>query len=108
MLHKFQLPTANGKHACAMMYKHLLLPLLLLLLCSEKDLDEVLQTTNIFANVGKGINAKKEDLQEAFGTTDEEKICVEILAKGELQVKGLGGGGPWHVLSTCCTNNCLA
>ena len=54
--------------------------------CSEKDLDEVLQTTNIFANVGKGINAKKEDLMEVFGTTDEEKICLEILAKGEMQV----------------------
>ena len=25
-------------------------------------------------------------LQEAFGTTDEEKICLEILSKGELQV----------------------
>jgi hypothetical protein len=46
----------------------------------------VLQTTNIFANVGKGINAKKEDLMEAFGTTDEEKICLEILTKGEMQV----------------------
>jgi hypothetical protein len=32
-------------------------------LCSEKDLDEVLQTTAIFANVGKGIMAAKEDLQ---------------------------------------------
>jgi ribosome maturation protein SDO1 len=49
-------------------------------------LDEVLQTTAIFANVGKGVMAAKEDLMEAFGTTDEEKICLEILAKGELQV----------------------
>jgi ribosome maturation protein Sdo1 len=31
-------------------------------------------------------------LQEAFGTTDEEKICLEILAKGELQVCGAGAG----------------
>jgi hypothetical protein len=31
--------------------------------------------------------AAKEDLMEAFGTTDEEKICLEILAKGELQVR---------------------
>ncbi|WIA33728.1 hypothetical protein OEZ86_006845 [Tetradesmus obliquus] len=52
----------------------------------ERDLDEVLQTTAIFANVGKGVMAAKEDLMEAFGTTDEEKICLEILAKGELQV----------------------
>ncbi|KAF6252326.1 SBDS protein C-terminal domain-containing protein [Scenedesmus sp. NREL 46B-D3] len=52
----------------------------------ERDLDEVLQTTAIFANVGKGVMAAKEDLLEAFGTTDEDKICLEILAKGELQV----------------------
>lgn len=31
--------------------------------CSEKDLDEVLQTTAIFSNVGKGVMAAKEDLQ---------------------------------------------
>lgn len=30
---------------------------------SEKDLDEVLQTTAIFSNVGKGVFAAKEDLQ---------------------------------------------
>lgn len=53
---------------------------------SEKDLDEVLQTTAIFANVAKGVMASKEDLTEAFGTTDEQVICLEILAKGELQV----------------------
>jgi hypothetical protein len=40
----------------------------------------------IFANVGKGVLAKKEDLQAAFGTTDDRKICLEILAMGELQV----------------------
>lgn len=33
------------------------------LCCREKDLDEVLQTTAIFANVGKGVMAAKEDLQ---------------------------------------------
>lgn len=54
---------------------------------SEKDLDEVLQTTTVFANVGKGVHAKKEDLVEAFGTSDEERICREILAKGEVQVR---------------------
>ena len=30
--------------------------------------------------------AKEKQLQTVFGTTDEEKICLEILAKGELQV----------------------
>ncbi|GBF92371.1 hypothetical protein Rsub_05573 [Raphidocelis subcapitata] len=52
----------------------------------EKDLDEVLQTTTVFANVGKGVHAKKEELMEAFGTADEEQICREILAKGDVQV----------------------
>jgi ribosome maturation protein SDO1 len=51
----------------------------------------VLQTTTVFANVGKGVHAKKEDLMEAFGTADEDKICLEILAKGDVQV-GRGGG----------------
>ena len=54
---------------------------------SEKDLDEVVQTTTIFANVSKGILAKHEDLQKVFGTTDEEKICRVILAEGELQAR---------------------
>lgn len=53
---------------------------------SEKDLDEVLQTTTIFHNVGKGVVAKDKELQAAFGSTDQKAICVEILAKGELQV----------------------
>ncbi len=54
--------------------------------CSEKDLDEVLQTTTVFLNVSKGILAKDKELQTAFGTTDQKSICLEILAKGELQV----------------------
>lgn len=53
---------------------------------SEKDIDEVLQTNSIFTNVSKGQVAKKDDLKKAFGTDDANKICIEILAKGELQV----------------------
>ncbi|KAG2493699.1 hypothetical protein HYH03_008213 [Edaphochlamys debaryana] len=52
----------------------------------ERDLDEVLQTTTIFHNVGKGVVAKDKELQEAFGTTDQAAICHEILSKGDLQV----------------------
>ncbi|GIL54427.1 hypothetical protein Vafri_9964 [Volvox africanus] len=52
----------------------------------EKDLDEVLQTTTIFHNVGKGVVAKDKELQAAFGTSDQKAICLEVLAKGELQV----------------------
>ncbi|MEW5297476.1 MAG: hypothetical protein WDW38_006309 [Sanguina aurantia] len=55
---------------------------------NEKDLDEVLQTMQIFVQggVGKGIAAKEKELLIVFGTTDEKAICLEILAKGELQV----------------------
>jgi ribosome maturation protein SDO1 len=49
-------------------------------------LDEVLQTTAVFANVSKGVLAKREDLLLVFGTDDEELICKKILAEGELQV----------------------
>ncbi|KAI4486569.1 hypothetical protein M0804_005939 [Polistes exclamans] len=52
----------------------------------ENDLDEVLQTHTVFANVSKGQVAKKEDLLKSFGTEDQTEICKEILAKGELQV----------------------
>lgn len=38
---------------------------------SETDLGEVLQTEKVYKNVSKGEFAKSEDLQKAFGTTDE-------------------------------------
>lgn len=60
--------------------------LLLILLFSEKDIDEVLQTHTVFINVSKGQVAKKEDLIKAFGTDNQTEICKEILKKGELQV----------------------
>lgn len=53
---------------------------------NEKDLDDVLQTTSVFTNVSKGILAKTKDLRDAFKTEDTEKIVLEILRKGELQV----------------------
>ena len=45
------------------------LSLLLSVCLSERDLDEVLQTTAIFANVGKGIMAAQEDLQVRHNTS---------------------------------------
>ncbi|QDZ26034.1 ribosome maturation protein Sdo1/SBDS [Chloropicon primus] len=54
---------------------------------SEQDLDEVLQTDQVFSNVSKGIMAKEKDLKKAFGKKKSmEEVCKEILAKGELQV----------------------
>ncbi len=52
----------------------------------EKDVDEVLQSHTVFVNVSKGQVAKKDDLVKAFETADQTKICLEILAKGDLQV----------------------
>jgi ribosome maturation protein SDO1 len=52
----------------------------------EKDIDEVLQTSQIFTNVSKGNVANSKDLSRAFGLDDEESIARLILEKGELQV----------------------
>ncbi|PRP74727.1 ribosome maturation protein SBDS-like isoform 2, partial [Planoprotostelium fungivorum] len=43
----------------------------------EKDLDEVLQTPSVFINVSKGIVAKKDEIQKAFGTTDTNVVILE-------------------------------
>jgi len=55
---------------------------------AEKDIDEVVQTQQVFMNVSKGELAKKEDLLKAFGSDDMEKVVLQILTKGELQVSG--------------------
>lgn len=53
---------------------------------TETDIDEVMQTVNVFSNVSKGLAAKKEDLAKCFGHNDIKKICIEILDKGEMQI----------------------
>lgn len=68
----------------------------MLLLCREKDINEVVQTTTVFANVSKGVLAKREDLKAAFGTVDDEAVCRIILADGDLQV--------WACLRSQCSN----
>lgn len=52
----------------------------------EKDLDEVLQIPRVFFNVSKGLVAPNEDLDKAFGTHDTDKVVLEILSKGEIQL----------------------
>lgn len=37
-------------------------------------------------NVSKGQVAPNDDLQKSFGTTDQDKIILEILQKGEIQL----------------------
>jgi len=50
---------------------------------SEQDLDEVLQTEQVFVNVSKGVMAKEKDLKKAFGKNfTMEEVCKEILKKG--------------------------
>ncbi|KAI6239144.1 Ribosome maturation protein SBDS [Aphelenchoides fujianensis] len=53
---------------------------------TRKNLDEVLQTEVVFANVSKGEVAKKDDLIKAFETDKQLDICKTILEKGDLQV----------------------
>jgi ribosome maturation protein SDO1 len=52
----------------------------------EKDLDEVMQTRNVFLKVAEGLAASRADLVDCFGYDDMDKIILEILEKGELQV----------------------
>jgi len=52
----------------------------------EKDIDEVLQTHTVFNNVSKGQVAKSDDLKRVFGTDSHPEVCLQILAKGDLQV----------------------
>ncbi|KAJ2905933.1 hypothetical protein MKZ38_003721 [Zalerion maritima] len=53
----------------------------------ETDIDSVLQISQVFLNVSKGQTAPKSDLDKAFGKgTGMDKICDEILRKGEIQV----------------------
>lgn len=41
-------------------------------------MDEVLQTHTVFANVSKGLVAKKEDISRAFGTDSETEVCLQV------------------------------
>lgn len=52
----------------------------------EKDINEVLQSKDIFVNVQKGVYAKQVDIHKAFGKTADHLIMEEILKNGEFQV----------------------
>jgi len=54
----------------------------------EKNLDQVLQSNQIFTNVSKGAVAKKEELKKCFGTDNDKEVIKTILEKGELQEGG--------------------
>ena len=44
----------------------------------EKDLDDVLQISNVFTNVSKGEVAKSNDLKKSFRTDDRNTIAREV------------------------------
>ena len=52
----------------------------------ERDVDEVLQSRHVFANVSKGVMAADEQLMADFGTKDVDVVAKLILDKGEVQV----------------------
>jgi ribosome maturation protein SDO1 len=54
---------------------------------NESDLDEVLQSHTIFANVSKGSVANRADIVEAFGDLKSNDDIVKlILDKGDVQI----------------------
>merc|ERR1719453_1461039 len=52
----------------------------------ETNVDDVLQSKYVYANVSKGIFAAAEDIKAAFGTDDQEQVCLIILKTGDYQV----------------------
>jgi ribosome maturation protein SDO1 len=74
---------------------------------TETDPDEVLQTLDVFTNVRKGQFAKNDDLVAAFGTSDKATICMEILAKGDLQVRPVARAATKCPQAASCGRGCL-
>ena len=52
----------------------------------ETDIDEVVQSHSIFANVDQGMLAKRSDVFEALGVSDMEEGLRIILAEGKLKL----------------------
>lgn len=55
---------------------------------TETNINDVLQTEEIYENLSKAKVAKQADLQKAFATVNKLEICKIILEKGEVQVAG--------------------
>jgi ribosome maturation protein SDO1 len=45
----------------------------------EKDIDEVLPSHTVYANVSKGVLAKSKELIKAFDTDDQTQIYIEVI-----------------------------
>jgi ribosome maturation protein SDO1 len=78
---------------------------------NEEDLDEVLQTDRVFANVSKGVLSNSKDMMAAFNTSDEASIVLEILKHGELQVSAgerqHQAGNMFNEVATIVANLCV-
>jgi len=55
----------------------------------EKDINEVLQTREIFENVARGVLSNAIDWDNSFDTEDIDKVIKIILDNGEIQVTEL-------------------
>ncbi len=52
----------------------------------EVNMDDLLIGDYIYKDARKGLKASPETLREVFGTTDLNKIVIEIIRKGEIQL----------------------
>lgn len=51
----------------------------------QGNISSALQAQEIYHDIKKGTRVAKEDLQDAFGTTDVYEIATQIVQKGEVQ-----------------------
>jgi len=49
------------------------------------DIEELVQSPNIFSDMKKGLISSDEDLKEVFGNTNKSEILKKILDEGEIQ-----------------------
>jgi len=49
-------------------------------------LDEVVAYEEVFEDSSKGLRASEEDMKKVFGTSEFEKVAIEIIRKGSVQL----------------------
>ncbi len=50
------------------------------------NIDDIVEGYTIFENLSKGLKADGDTLSDIFGTSDEKKIAIEMLKRGDLQL----------------------
>lgn len=70
-----------------------------------------MQISSVFTNVSKGAVCNNDELQKAFGTSDNDEIIKQILKKGELQVgekeRGHDLSNKWREIATIVAERCV-